>query len=203
MTPERTGWPFRILPTKRANKKTFPEVAATKKKHLPQRQVLQTIWKEGPNHSSSHLSFPKFSGPYLVGKFREVNHRQKKSMYSFHSLILHKKGHAQFLDFKPGSPQTYPDESFPEPLPYQRVISLWQVQSFVPPLPGGSTGDGVWFGCSGVVGRLGGFVMGLDVCFSTFTQYRMGWLAHLPPKLLKSQILCLIQMVGHFHPEFL
>ena len=123
-------------------------------------------------------------------------------MYSFHSLILHKKGHTQFLDFKPGSPQTYPDESFPEPLPYQRVISLWQVQSYVPPLPGGSTGDGVWFGCSGVVERLGGFVMGLDVCFSTFTQYRMGWLAHWP-KLLKSQILCLIKIVGHFHPEFL
>lgn len=135
LPPEITGWPFHLLPRKRANKKTFAEVAATKKTP-PQRQVLQTIWKEGPNHSSSHLSFPKFSGPYLVGKFLEENHRQTNPCIASIPSFSTKRATPSFWTSNPDLPKRSPDESFPEPLPYQRVISLWQVQSYVPPLQG-------------------------------------------------------------------
>lgn len=111
MTPEITGWPFHLLPTKRANKKTFPQVAATKKTSPPK--------TGGSNHLNPFeervqtirlpiFRFPIF-WPLLSREIAGSKSSPKKSMYSFHSLILHKKGHTQFLDFKPpGSPQTFP-----------------------------------------------------------------------------------------------
>lgn len=193
LPPEITGWPFHLLPRKRANKKTFAEVAATKKNTSPKTGASNHL-KRGPKP----FVFPSFvSQIFWPLLSREISGRKSspnKSMYSFHSLILHKKGHTQFLDFKPGSPKTFPGRI----LPWTVALPKSDFSLTGPKLC--TTSAGCEAIRSGWV-LVGGVVMGFDICFHLYA-YWMGWLAHCQ-KLLKSQILCLIKIVGHFHPEFL
>lgn len=132
--------------------------------------------------------------------------KMKKNTSQRYSLFFHWKTGGPFA--KRSQPFVFPFfrqffhmflPKFPRilPRPYQRVISLWQVQSYVPPLPGGINGVVCLLGGGWTVGGCHGF----RCLFQPLPNIELGWLARCQ-KLLKSQILCLIQIVGHFHPHF-